>query len=72
MTRDYIKDWRRGVLLATTSGYHNLVLQWNVRTLPQGARDQPREMESAMYCLTDNEATDPSVMLLPSKRSSRK
>ena len=27
MMRDYIEDWRRGVLLATTIGYHNLVLR---------------------------------------------
>ena len=70
-TMDYIKDWRRGVLLATTSGYHNLVLRWNTRTLPQGAKDQPREMESATYRLTDDKATDPSVMILVSERSSK-
>ena len=32
-TMDYIENWRRGVLLATTSGYHNLMLRWNTRTL---------------------------------------
>ena len=69
--RDYIEDWRRGVLLATTSGYHNLVLRWNIRTLPQGARDQPREMESATYHLMDDKAMDLFVILLPSERSSR-
>ena len=71
MTRDYIEDWRRGVLLATTSKYHNLVLRWNIRTPPQGARDQPREMESATYCLMDNKTTDLFVILLPSERSSK-
>ena len=24
--RDYVKEWQRGVLLATTTGYHNLVI----------------------------------------------
>ena len=70
-TTHYIEDWRRGVLLTTTSGYHNLVLRWNVRTLPQRARDQPREMESTMYRLMDNKAMDLSMMLLPSERSSK-
>ena len=67
-----IKDWRRGVLLATTSGYHNLVLWWNVRTLLQEAGDLSRAMEIATYHLMDDKATDLSVMLLTSERSSRR
>ena len=34
-TQDHIEDWRRGVLMATTIGYHNLVLHWNTQTLPR-------------------------------------
>lgn len=70
--RDFIEDWRRGVLMATTTGYHNLVIWWNMRTLPQGAEDQARAMENATYRLTDDEATDLSVILLAPKRSSEK
>ena len=70
-TTDYIEDWRMGVLITTTSGYHNLVLRWNTRTLLKGAKDQARQMESATYRLMDDEATDPSVMILVSERSSK-
>ena len=70
--RDYIEDWRRGVLMATTVGYHNLVIRWNVRTLPREGEDHARAMESATYRLTDDEATDPSVILMESECSSKK
>ena len=69
--QDYIKEWRRNTLIATTSGYHNLVIQWNMGTLPQGPTNPPRAMEDATYYLTDNEQTDPSVMILGSERSSK-
>ena len=64
---DYIKEWRRNTLIATTSGYHNLVVRWNVGTLPQGPTNPPCTMESATYYLMDDDQTDPSVMILGSE-----
>ena len=69
-TSDYIEDWRRGVLIATTVGYHNLVIRWNPRTLPR-PEDPLRTMEGATYRLTDDSSTDLSVVLLPSESSLR-
>ena len=69
-TSDYIEDWRRGVLIATTVGYHNLVIRWNPRTLPR-PEDPLRTMEDATYRLTDDSSTDPSVVLLQSEGSSK-
>ena len=68
---DYIKEWQRNTLITTTSGYHNLVVRWNVGTLPQGPTNPPRTMESATYYLMDDEQTDPSVMILGSEQSSK-
>ena len=67
--QDYIKEWRRNTLIMTTSGYHNLVVRWNVGTLPQGPTNLPCAMENATYYLTDDEQTDPSVMVLGSEWS---
>ena len=69
-TSDYIEDWRRGVLIATTVGYHNLVIRWNPRTLPR-PENPLRTMEDATYRLTDDNSTDLSVMLLRSEGSSK-
>ena len=69
-TSDYIEDWRRGVLIATTVGYHNLVIRWNPQTLPW-PEDPLHTMEDATYRLTDDDSTDPSVVLLRSEGSSK-
>ena len=69
--REYIKEWQRNTLIATTSGYHNLVVQWNVGTLPQGPTNPPHAMEGTTYYLMDDEQTDPSVMVLGSEQSLR-
>ena len=69
--QEYIKEWQRNVLIATTSRYHNLVVRWNVGTLPQGPTNLPYAMDSATYYLTDDEQTDPSVIVLGSEQSSR-
>ena len=69
-TSDYIEDWRRGVLIATTVGYHNLIIRWNPRTLPR-PKDPLRTMEDATYRLTDDSSTNPSVVLLQSESSSK-
>ena len=68
---DYIKEWRRNTLIATTSGYHNLVVRWNVGTLPQGPTNPPHAMESMTYYLTDDEQMELSVMILGSEWSSK-
>ena len=68
---EYVKEWWRNTLIATTSRYHNLVVQWNVGTLPQGPTNPPHAMECMTYYLMDDEQTDPSVMVLGSERSSR-
>ena len=64
---DYIKEWWRNTLITMTSGYHNLVVRWNVGTLPQGPTNPPCAMESATYYLMDDDQTDPSVMILGSE-----
>ena len=71
-TQDLIEEWRRKVLIVTTTKYHNLVIHWNTWTLPQGAKDLTNEMESTMYHLMDDKATDPFVILLVSEHSSKK
>ena len=69
--REYIKEWQRNTLIVTTSGYHNLVVRWNVGTLPQGPTNRPRAMQGTTYYLMDDEQTDPSVMVLGSEQSLR-
>ena len=65
--REYVKEWWRNTLITMTSGYHNLVVRWNVGTLPQGPTNPPCAMESATYYLTDDDQMDPSVMILGSE-----
>ena len=69
--REYVKEWQRNTLIATTSGYHNLVVHWNMGTLPQGTTNPPHTMERTMYYLIDNEQMDPSVIVLGSEWSLR-
>ena len=69
-TTSFIESWRRAVLVSTTVGYHDLVVRWNPRTLPR-PESPLRTMEDATYRLTDDDSTDPSVMLLPSEGSSK-
>ena len=68
---DYIKEWQRNTLIMTTSGYHNLVVRWNIGTLPQGPTNPPRTMESVTYYLMNDEQTELLVMILGSEQSSR-
>ncbi|ETW82665.1 hypothetical protein HETIRDRAFT_108895 [Heterobasidion irregulare TC 32-1] len=67
--REYIKEWRQRTFTATTSGYHNLVLRWNVLTLPH-PDDPRRTMGSALCYLTDDGETEASVILLESEQYS--
>ena len=69
--QEYIKEWQRSTLIMTTSGYHNLVIRWNIDTLPQGPTNPPCTMERVTYYLTDDEQTEPSVMILGSEQSSK-
>ena len=69
-TLDFIEDWRRGVLIATTVGYHNLAIRWNPRTLPR-PENPLCTMEDATYRLTHDDSTDLLVVLLQSEGSSR-
>ena len=69
--QEYIEEWQRQTLITTTSRYHNLVVCWNVGTLPQGPTNPPCMMEHATYYLTDNKQMDPSVVLLESEGSLR-
>ncbi|ETW85248.1 hypothetical protein HETIRDRAFT_448412 [Heterobasidion irregulare TC 32-1] len=65
--REYIEEWRQRMFIATTSGYHNLVLRWNVRTLPHP--DNPRRTISDASCrLTDDKGMEASVILLASEQ----
>ena len=64
---DYIVEWQRNTLVMTTSGYHNLVVHWNVGTLPHGLTNPPRTMECTMYYLTDDD--DTLVMPLSAKHT---
>ncbi|ETW82515.1 hypothetical protein HETIRDRAFT_450360 [Heterobasidion irregulare TC 32-1] len=65
--REYIEEWRQRMSLAMTSGYHNLVLQWNVLTLPHP--DDPKTtMGNALCYLTDDRETEASVILLESEQ----
>ncbi|ETW77052.1 hypothetical protein HETIRDRAFT_454461 [Heterobasidion irregulare TC 32-1] len=67
--REYIEEWRQRMFLATTSGYHNLVLRWNVLTLPHP--DDPKQtMGNALCYLTDDGETEVSVILLESEQCS--
>ena len=66
----YIEKWQRGVLITTTSRYHNLVIHWNVWTLLQ-VEDPIEAIKDTTYHLMDDEVTDPSVVLLTSEQSSR-
>ena len=50
--REYIREWQRNTLITTASGYHNLVIRWNVGTLPQGPTNLPCAMEHATCYLT--------------------
>ena len=68
---EYVKEWQRNMLITMTSGYHNLVIRWNVGTLPQGPTNPPCAMESAMYYLMDDKQMDPSVIILGSEQSSK-
>ncbi|ETW78280.1 hypothetical protein HETIRDRAFT_107862 [Heterobasidion irregulare TC 32-1] len=52
-----------------TNGYHNLVLQWNVLTLPH-PDDPERTMGNALCYLTDDGETEASVILLESEQCS--
>ena len=69
--REYVEEWQRNTLIATTSSYHNLVIRWNMGTLPQGATNPPRAMEHTMYYLMDDEQTDLSIIVLGSEWSSK-
>ena len=69
--REYVEEWQRNTLIATTSSYHNLVIRWNMGTLPQGATNLPRAMEHTMYYLMDDEQTDLSIIVLGSEWSSK-
>ncbi|ETW84847.1 hypothetical protein HETIRDRAFT_450191 [Heterobasidion irregulare TC 32-1] len=65
--REYIEEWRQRMFLAMTSGYHNLVLRWNVFTLPHP--DDPKQtMGNALCYLTDDRETEASVILLESEQ----
>ncbi|ETW76440.1 hypothetical protein HETIRDRAFT_105921 [Heterobasidion irregulare TC 32-1] len=65
--QEYIKEWRRRMLIAMTSRYHNLVLRWNIRTLPHP--DNPKRTISDASCrLTDDGETEASVILLESEQ----
>ena len=69
--QEYIQEWRRNIQITTTSGYHNLVVRWNMSTLPQGPTNPPHVMERTTYYLMDDKQTDPSVMVLGSEWSSK-
>ncbi|ETW77138.1 hypothetical protein HETIRDRAFT_454516 [Heterobasidion irregulare TC 32-1] len=61
--REYIEEWRWRILIAMTSGYHNLVLRWNICTLPHP--DDPKRTISNTPCrLTDDGEMEASVILL--------
>ncbi|ETW78211.1 hypothetical protein HETIRDRAFT_454229 [Heterobasidion irregulare TC 32-1] len=61
--REYIEGWGRRTFFAMTSGYHNLVLWWNVHTLPHPYN--PRQTISDTSCrLMDDREMEASVFLL--------
>ncbi|ETW86446.1 hypothetical protein HETIRDRAFT_98969 [Heterobasidion irregulare TC 32-1] len=66
--REYIEEWRWRMLITTTSGYHNLVLRWNIHTLPH-PDDPKRTISNASCRLTDDREMEASVILLESEQS---